>query len=248
MPSALLVEDEPLPRAQLAEWLAALWPALEIAAECADGPSALASFEDHPPDLVFIDIRLPGFDGLELARRIAGRAHVVFVTAYDEHALAAFDEGAVDYLLKPLALGRLARCVERLKAQLALPPADLSALLQRLAAPHGVLPSYLRFVQAGDGRSLRLVMLADVLFFQSDTKYTRVVTAAGEPLIRTSVRELLPQLDPTQFWQIHRGTVVNLAQVDQIARDLLGRLQVHLKGRAQALPVSQAFQARFRSM
>ena len=248
MPRALLVEDEPLPRAQLAEWLAALWPALEIAAECADGPSALAAFDDLRPDIAFIDIRLPGFDGLELARRIAGRAHVVFVTAYDEHALAAFDEGAVDYLLKPLVLGRLARCVERLKAQLAQPPADLSALLRRLGTARDAAPAYLRFVQAGDGRSLRLVMLADVLYFQSDTKYTRVVTTAGDSLIRTSVRELLPQLDPAQFWQIHRGIVVNLAQVDQVTRDLLGRTQLHLKGRAQALPVSQSFQARFRAM
>ena len=249
MPSALLVEDEPFPRAQLKEWLATLWPSLAIVGAADDGPSGLLAFETHRPDVVFVDIRLPGFSGIELARHVAGRAHVVFVTAFDEHALAAFDEGAVDYLLKPLALPRLARCIERLKAKLADPPANLAALLRRLDEARANEPvDYLRFVQAGDGRGLRLVMLSDVLFFQSDTKYTRVVTAQGESLIRTSVRELLPQLDPTQFWQIHRSTVVNLAQVDQVDRDLLGHMRVHLKGCDQALPVSQSFQARFKSM
>ncbi|MEP6502895.1 MAG: LytTR family DNA-binding domain-containing protein, partial [Betaproteobacteria bacterium] len=174
---------------------------------------------------------------------------VVFVTAFDEYALAAFDEGAVDYLLKPLALPPLARCVERLKAKLAEPPAGLAALLRKLDEGRATAPGdYLRFVQAGDGRGLRLVMLADVLFFQSDVKYTRVVTADSESLIRSSVRELLPRLDPAQFWQIHRATVVNLAQVERVDRDMLGHMNVRLKGRAQSLPVSQTFQARFKSM
>jgi len=249
MPTALLVEDEPFPRVQLKEWLATLWPELQVAAEAADGAEGLVAFERTRPDVAFLDIRLPGLDGLALARHVAGRAHVVFVTAFDEHALAAFDEGAVDYLLKPLALPRLARCVERLKAKLAEPPADLGALLRRLeTAPAVAETGWLRFVQAGDGRGLRLVMLADVLFFQSDVKYTRVVTAAGESLIRTSVRELLPRLDPAQFWQVHRGIVVNIAQVDRVDRDMLGRLHVQLKGHATALPVSQSFQARFKSM
>lgn len=249
MPNALLVEDEPFPRAQLKEWLATLWPDLRIVGEAADGPAGLLAFEAQRPDIVFVDIRLPGLGGIELARHVAGRAHVVFVTAFDEYALAAFDEGAVDYLLKPLALPRLARCVERLKAKLAEPPANLAALLRKLDEPRANEPvDYLRFVQAGDGRGLRLVMLADVLFFQSDTKYTRVVTAGGESLIRTSVRELLPRLDPAQFWQIHRGTVVNLAQVERVDRDMLGHMNVRLKGRAAPLPVSQTFQARFKSM
>jgi DNA-binding LytR/AlgR family response regulator len=248
MPTALLVEDEPFPRAQLKEWLATLWPELEIAAEVADGAEGLVAFERTRPDMAFLDIRLPGLGGLELARHVAGRSHVVFVTAFDEHALAAFDEGAIDYLLKPLALPRLARCVERLKAKLAEPPANLGALLRRLETVPVAEPGYLRFVQAGDGRGLRLVMLADVLFFQSDAKYTRVVTAEGESLIRTSVRELLPRLDPAQFWQVHRGIVVNMAQVGRVDRDMLGRLQVQVKGHATALPVSQSFQARFKSM
>ena len=249
MPTALLVEDEPFPRAQLKEWLATLWPELAIAGEAADGAAGLLAFEQLKPDVAFLDIRLPGLDGLELARHVANRAHVVFVTAFDEHALAAFDEGAVDYLLKPLALPRLARCVDRLKAKMAEPPADLGALLRRIESARPPQDGgYLRFVQAGDGRGLRLVMLSDVLFFQSDTKYTRVVTAEGESLIRSSVRELLPRLDPAQFWQIHRATVVNLAQVERVDRDMLGHMNVLLKGRAQSLQVSQTFQARFKSM
>ncbi len=249
MPTALLVEDEPFPRAQLKEWLGTLWPALAIVGEAQDGPAGLLAFEAQRPDIVFVDIRLPGFDGIQLARHVAGRAHVVFVTAFDEYALAAFDEGVVDYLLKPLALPRLARCVDRLKAKLAEPPANLAALLRKLDEARVAEPvDYLRFVQAGDARGLRLVMLSDVLFFQSDTKYTRVVTADGESLIRTSVRELLPRLDPAQFWQIHRSTVVNLAQVERVDRDVLGHMNVLLKGRAQSLQVSQTFQARFKSM
>ena len=248
MPRALLVEDEAFPRAQLKEWLLALWPELEIAGEAADGPAALLAFEAGRPELVFIDIRLPGFDGLELARHIAGRAHVVFVTAYDEHALRAFDEGAADYLLKPLALPRLARCVERLKAKLDDAPANLSALLRRLGETKAPEAGYLRFVQAGDGRSLRLVMLADVIYFRSDTKYTSVVTAKGEAFLRTSLRELLPQLDPLAFWQIHRGTVVNLAQVEEVERDVFGHMHVRMKGREESLAVSKPFQGRFKAM
>jgi DNA-binding LytR/AlgR family response regulator len=248
MPSALLVEDEPFPRAQLKEWLQALWPELEIAGEAADGPAALIAFEARRPDVVFVDIRLPGFDGIELARHVGARAHLVFVTAYDQHALDAFDAGAVDYLLKPLALPRLARCVERLKAKVGDAPADLAGLLRHLGEARAPQAGYLRFVQAGDGRGVRLVMLADVLYFRSDTKTTCVVTARGESFIRTSLRELLPQLDPLAFWQVHRGIVVNLAQVEQVERDVLGHMQVRLKGRAEALPVSQSFQGRFKAM
>lgn len=246
MPTALLVEDEPYPRAQLKEWLAVLWPGLQVVAEAVDGPQALGLFDAHRPDVAFVDIRLPGLDGLQVARHVAGRAHVVFVTAFDEHAVAAFEHGAVDYLLKPLALPRLSRCVERLRERLGQPPADLSALLRRLAEP--VRPEWLRYLQAGDGRSLRLVMVEDVLYFQSDTKYTRVVAHDGESLIRTPVRELLQQLDPERFWQIHRGTVVNLAHVREVSRNLLGQMRVYLKGRDETLSVSQSFQPRFRSM
>lgn len=244
-PRALVVEDEPFPRADLVAGLATLWPGLAIVGEAEDGPSALRMFEAERPDIVFLDIRLPGLDGLELARHVGARAHVVFVTAFDAHAVAAFEHGAIDYLLKPVALPRLARCVQRLRERVDQAPVDLSALLRRLSPP---VPSGLRFLQAGDGRHLRLVMVDDVLYFQSDTKYTRVVSADGEALIRTPLRELLPQLDPDRFWQIHRGTVVNLLHVREVSRNLLGQVRVHLRGHDTALSVSQTFQHRFRSM
>lgn len=246
-PRALLVEDEPYPRAQLTEFLATLWPELIIAGEAADGPQGLARFEALRPEVVFIDIHLPGFSGLELARLIESRAHLVFVTALDAHAITAFEHGAVDYVLKPVALERLAQTVSRLKARLTSPPPDLSQLLVQLTqqSPTATATT-LRWLQVGDGQNLRLIMVADVLYFESDTKYTRVVTAEGDALIRTSVRELLAQLDGDQFWQIHRSTIVNLAAVQSVHRQALGRMSITLKGRPERLTVSQTFQSRFK--
>ena len=184
--------------------------------------------------------------GLRLAPRIVGLGlsnGAALVSAATASAVIGSFAGL------PLALPRLARCVERLRTKMTEAPADLGALLRRFEGARAAHePEYLRFVQAGDGRGLRLVMLADVLFFQSDAKYTCVVTAVGESLIRTSVRDLLPRLDPAQFWQVNRGIVVNLAQVDRVDRDVLGRMHVQLKGSATALPASQSFQARFKSM
>ena len=246
-PRALLVEDEPYPRAQLAEFLATLWPELQLVGEASDGPQGLALFEALRPDIVFIDIQLPGFSGLELARHTAGRAHLVFVTALDDQAIAAFEQGAVDYILKPIALERLAHTVSRLKARLSAPPLDLSQLLLQLTQKNQTATAApLRWLQVGDGQQLRLVMVADVLYFESDTKYTRVVTADGDALIRTSVRELLTQLDGDQFWQIHRSTIVNLAAVQSVHRETLGRMTITLKGRSERLTVSQTFQSRFK--
>lgn len=246
-PRALLVEDEPYPRAQLQEFLATLWPELRVVAEAADGPQGMAAFEAERPDVVFIDIQLPGFTGLELARHIGGRAHVVFVTALDTHAITAFEHGAVDYILKPLAMARLAHTVNRIKARLSAPPSDLSQLLLQLTQnQQATAPPMLRWLQVGDGQQLRLIMVADVLYFESDTKYTRVVTRDEDALIRTSVRELLAQLDPAQFWQIHRATIVNLAAVQSVQREALSRMVILLKGRPERLTVSQSFQNRFK--
>ena len=246
-PRALLVEDEPYPRAQLKEFLATLWPEMQVVGEAADGPQGLTLFETLRPDVVFIDIQLPGFSGLELARLIHGRAHLAFVTALDAHAITAFEHGAVDYILKPVALERLAHTVSRLKARLSAPPPDLSQLLQQLAQNQpGSAPAPLRWLQVGDGQQLRLIMVADVLYFESDTKYTRVVTRDGDALIRTSVRELLGQLDADQFWQVHRSTIVNLAAVQSVHREALGRTAITLKGRTERLTVSQTFQSRFK--
>lgn len=246
-PRALLIEDEPYPRAELKEFLGTLWPELQVVGEAADGPQGLALFETLRPEVVFIDIQLPGFSGLELARLINGRAHLAFVTALDTHAIAAFEHGAVDYILKPVALERLAHTVSRLKARLSAPPPDLSQLLQQLARNQpGSAPAPLRWLQVGDGQQLRLIMVADVLYFESDTKYTRVVTRDGDALIRTSVRELLNQLDADQFWQVHRSTIVNLAAVQSVHREALGRMAITLKGRTGRITVSQTFQSRFK--
>jgi DNA-binding LytR/AlgR family response regulator len=244
---ALLVEDEPYPRAQLTEFLATLWPELQVVGQAVDGPQGLALFDALRPDIVFIDIQLPGFSGLELARHTAGRGHVVFVTALDAHAIAAFEQGAVDYILKPIALERLAHTVSRLKARLSAPPPDVGQLLLQLTQsnPPATAPP-LRWLQVGDGQQLRLIMVADVLYFESDTKYTRVVTRDGDALIRTSVRELLTQLDGEQFWQVHRSTIVNLAAVHSVHREALGRMSITLKGRTERLTVSQTFQSRFK--
>ncbi len=243
----LLVEDEPYARAQLAEFLVTLWPELQIVGEAADGPQGLALFEALRPDIIFIDIQLPGFSGLELARHTGGRTHLVFVTALDAHAINAFEHGAVDYILKPVALERLVHTVSRLKARLSAPPPDLSQLLLQLTQRNKpATASPLRWLQVGDGQQLRLIMVADVMYFESDTKYTRIVTRDGDALIRTSVRELLAQLDGEQFWQVHRSTIVNLAAVQSVYREALGRMSITLKGRPERLTVSQTFQSRFK--
>jgi DNA-binding LytR/AlgR family response regulator len=251
-PTALLIEDEALPRQRLREGLAELWPQLQVLAEAEDGDHGLALALELRPDIVFVDIRLPGLDGLQLARRIKGLCHVVFVTAYDAHAVTAFDQGAVDYLLKPLSTERLRETVQRLQQRLQLPPAQLARWLQQWAPPE--LPAAqaapaapLRWLQASQGERLHLVMLADVSHFRSDNKYTCAVTAEGEFLLRLSLRELLAQLDPDQFWQIHRAVVVNLAQVARVERSL-GSMEVLLKDGRTRLPVSQSFQPRFKPM
>ncbi|HEY0954793.1 MAG TPA: response regulator transcription factor [Roseateles sp.] len=249
-PTALLVEDEALPRQRLREGLAELWPQLQILAEAEDGDEGLALALDLRPDIVFVDIRLPGLDGLSLARRIKGLAHIVFVTAYDAHAVQAFEHGAIDYLLKPLAEDRLRETVQRLQQRLQWPPAQVASWLQQWAPPTlEATPAAapLRWLQASQGERLHLVMVADVSHFRSDNKYTCAVTAEGEFLLRLSLRELLVQLDPQQFWQIHRAVVINLAHVARVDRRLTG-MEVLLKDGETRLPVSQSFQSRFKPM
>jgi DNA-binding LytR/AlgR family response regulator len=249
-PTALLIEDEALPRERLREGLAELWPELRLLAEAEDGERGLALVLELRPDIVFVDIRLPGLDGLQLARRIKGLCHVVFVTAYDAHAVSAFDQGAVDYLLKPLATERLRETVQRLQQRLQLPPAELARWLQQWtppALPPAAPPAPLRWLQASQGDRLHLVMVADVSHFRSDNKYTCAVTPDGEFLLRLSLRELLTQLDLDQFWQIHRAVVVNLAQVARVERHL-GGMDVLLKDGRTRLQVSQSFQPRFKPM
>jgi DNA-binding LytR/AlgR family response regulator len=249
MPTAILAEDEQILRAQLEKKLAKLWPELDILASVGDGAAALEALEDKIPDFMFLDIQMPEMSGVDVARQVAGRCHVVFVTAYDQYAIQAFETGAVDYLLKPATDERLAVTVERLKAKLASPPMDLTAVLSRLAEQiDGQKRERLQWIKATVGQNLRLIPVADVLFFQSDEKYTRVVTADTEALIKTSIRELLDGLDPEVFWQIHRSTLVNVNAIASVTRDFRGQARVKVKGKDESLIVSRIYSHLFKQM
>ncbi len=258
-PSALIAEDEPLLARSLESALADAWPELEVVA-AANGLEALAAAERSPPDIAFLDIRMPGLNGLELAAELADRLGervpaIVFVTAHDEYALAAFDHAAVDYVLKPVQAARLARTVERLRERLAArrPDGHLSALvaqLRELIAADSPKRSGepLRYLRAGVGNAVRMIPVEEVCYFQAADKYTSVVTRGGEALIRTSLRELLAQLPPERFRQIHRGTVVNLDEIAAAVRDEAGRISIALKGRREKLAVSRVFAHLFKQM
>ena len=242
---AIIAEDEPLLREELAELLGALWPELAIIAQTADGIATLQALEKHAPDILFLDINMPGLNGLEVARQASGRCHVVFVTAYDQHTLAAFEQGAADYLLKPVTTARLATTVARLKERIGRPAPALEGLLRELG---GGQRGFLRWINASQGQTVRVITVDDVCYFQADAKYTRVVTPEGESLIRKPIKELTQELDPACFWQIHRSTIVNVHAIAGVVRDLRGRTQVRLKRREELLPVSDAYTQLFRQM
>jgi len=246
MPTALIAEDEPMLRAQLKSRLAEAWPELAIIAEAGNGADALAMVEAHQPDIVFLDIRMPVKSGIEVARALEGRCHAVFVTAYDEYAVAAFDEGAVDYVLKPVSPERIAKVVARLKSRLASAPLDLSAVLSRLAAREG--GGFLKWIRASLGATMKLIDVADVMYFQAEDKYTKVVTAAGDAHIRKPIKELFEELDPETFWQIHRATIVNLRAIARIERDWRDQPVISLRDRDEKLTVSRTFAHRFKAM
>ena len=248
MPTAILAEDEPILRTQLEGKLARLWPDLDIIASVEDGAAALEALEDRAPDFMFLDIQMPEMTGLEVARHVAGRSHVVFVTAYDRYAIQAFETGAVDYILKPATDERLALTIERLKAKLATPPADLNAVLAKITEQMGARKEKLQWIKATQGQNLRLIPIAEVLFFQSDEKYTRVVTADSEALIKTPIRELLDGLDPEVFWQIHRSTLVNVGAIAAVNRDFRGQAHVKIKGKDESLVVSRIYSHLFKQM
>lgn len=251
--TALIADDEEAPREQLLAALREAWPELQVVAVATNGVDAWDAFLEHEPDLCFLDIRMPGLSGIDVARRIAGKAPVVFATAYGDHALAAFDAGAVDYLLKPVEPQRLAQTVERLRARLepsmpAASPApatggDLQALLERLAAPRR---APLQVLQAGVGREVRLIRCDEVIYFESDARYTRVVHEGGDALIRTPLKELLTQLDEQLFWQVHRSVIVNHRHVAAAVRVDEGHMHLTLRGRPETLPVSRHFQGLFK--
>jgi len=242
----LLADDEPLLRDHLADSLLQLWPQAEIVAEVGDGIAALQAAQQLMPDVAFLDIRMPGLSGLELARALSPRLHVVLVTAYDEHAIAAFEEGAVDYLLKPLEPARLLKTISRLQARLAGPPRDIGDVIDRCLAATG--PRYLAWVQASIGSTIHFLTIDEVWMFQSDAKYTRVVSAGLETFIRKPIKELREQLDPARFWQISRGVLVAVERIERIVRDDDGAMRLKLRGHDALLPVSQSCQHRFRQM
>jgi DNA-binding LytR/AlgR family response regulator len=256
MIKCVVAEDETLLRDALIDLLRAAWPELTVVAACEDGGSALEAIAAHQPEVAFLDIRMPGLSGLEVAAALAEaspRTQVVFVTAYDQYAVDAFNKGALDYLLKPVAPARLAATVQRLKERLVSGGGDAAALAALLAQLGRSLPPQAKapplvWLTASAGADTRLIMVDDVAYFQSDTKYTVVMTAEGEALLRKPIRDLLDALDPTIFKQIHRSTIVNLKAIASIARDDTGRGIVRMKTRPETLVVSQPFMALFRNM
>jgi DNA-binding LytR/AlgR family response regulator len=251
--TALIADDEDLPRAELRRMLAAAWPELQIVAECEHGVAAVEALEALKPDIAFLDIRMPGMSGLDVARAASGRCHTVFTTAYDSHAVAAFDAGALDYLLKPIAADRLAQAVQRLQQRLQLHSAapELDHLVQQLQARlqgDGAAVPRLRWLSASVGDTIKMFGIDEVLFFQSDEKYTRVVTAGDEAHVRKPLKEIADGLDGDEFWQVHRGCIVRATAIARAQRDELGRITLHLKQHAEKLAVSQAWAWRFKPM
>ncbi len=253
MTRALIADDEDAPRAQLRAAIAQAWPELNIVAEATNGVDAWDAYLEHEPQVCFLDIRMPGLSGIDVARRIGGHTPVVFVTAYGDHALAAFDAGAVDYLLKPVQLDRVAQTIARLKPHLAKQTAPQNtaqwqALMNHIAATTGGQRprSAAQVLQASVGKEVRLIRVEDVVFFESDSRYTRVVHADGEALIRTPLKELLAQLDDAIFWQVHRSVIVNHRHIASAVRDDDGGMQLQLRARAERLPVSRHFQGLFK--
>jgi len=258
---AVIADDERLMRDQLRSRLAEVWPELVIVAEARNGDEAVAAVAEHRPDFVFLDIRMPGKTGVEAAREIGNACHVVFITAYSEYAVEAFEQGAVDYVLKPAERDRLELTVARLKKRMGGRPADISGLLERLAARLeadagaagpgvgvGAAKPYLQWIQASMGQQIRLIPVNDVLFFTSDEKYTRVQVDGYEALIRKPIKELVEELDPDQFWQIHRATIVNVKAINGITRDFRGRQLVQLKNHPEKLEVSRNYTHLFKQM
>jgi DNA-binding LytR/AlgR family response regulator len=247
-PNAVIAEDEPYLRAELKATLAALWPELVISAEAADGIEAARALELHTPDVLFLDIQMPGMTGLEVARQASGRSHVAFITAFDKYAVAAFEQGAVDYVMKPFATARLAATVSRLKEKLRSKPASLEGILSALANNAQSLKEYLRWVTASKGNMVTLITVDEICYFQADNKYTMVITEEGEALIRRPIRELAEDIDPKLFWQIHRSTLVNVNAIAGVTRDFRGHLKVQLKHRKETLPVSEPYAHLFKQM
>jgi len=247
-PTAVIAEDEPLLRGELKEALTSLWPELEIRAEAEDGVQAIRALEVHEPDVLFLDIQMPRMSGLDVARVASGRCHVVFVTAYDQYAVAAFEQGVVDYVMKPFSPARLATAIARVRERVKGAPADLGGLLRALAEQSRPARQFLRWISVAEGRTVRLIIVEEICYFQADNKYTLVVTATTQSLITKTIKELIEELDPEVFFQVHRGTIVNVNAISAVHRDLHGRPEIRLKQRKEVLQVSATFAHLFRQM
>jgi len=251
-PVAIVADDERLMREQLVDALRDAWPELVIAGQASNGREAIALVQSQDADIVFLDIRMPELDGIEAARALAGSVHIVFVTAHDEFAIDAFRHGAVDYLLKPAEPERVALTCKRLRERLQQKPAPMDDLLaelsQRLGSSTGGRREYIRWVQASVGANLRVIPTSDILFFRAEDKYVRVQTPTFEALIRKPIKELIDELDPDEFWQIHRATVVRVDAVEQVSRNFRGHQVVHVKGSTEKLEVSRSFNHLFKQM
>ena len=255
-PTALVADDEPLLRQALSRMLAATWPELVIVAEARNGREAIDRFEEHHPDICFLDVQMPGKTGVDAAQHIGRRAHMVFVTAYDKYAVQAFAHGVLDYLVKPVEVARLAETVARLQERLraAQPALNTDELLQQLAASLSRQSSgQMRWVRASVGQTVRMIAIEDIDYLRADEKYTQVAWRddggqAREAIIRTPLKELLAQLDPGEFAQVHRSVVVNLRAISHVTRGANETADVHLKGRPEVLPVSRTYLHLFRQM
>ncbi len=244
---ALIADDEPHLAADLQRRLKLLWPELQIISVVHDGVAAEQALRDLAPDIAFLDIRMPGQSGLDAARAAQKNCRVVFVTAFDDHAVQAFEQAAADYLLKPVSDERLARCVERLQQRAMFEPDALMARLQQLLAKPAK-PEYLRWLKVQVGQNVRMLAVEDVCYFQSADKYTTVLTRDAELLLRTPLKDLIEQLDAEQFWQVHRGTVVNVKQIVSAHHDLLGKVSLTLRDRTEKVAVSRSYAHLFRQM
>jgi DNA-binding LytR/AlgR family response regulator len=250
-PTAVVADDERLMRDQLVAALKDAWPELQIVGEAANGREAIAMVRTVEPDIVFLDIRMPEVDGIQAAQALAGAAHVVFVTAHDQFAIDAFRQGAIDYLLKPVEPARVALTCQRLRDRLQHKPQPMDELLSQLASRLGsgaVRREYMRWVQASVGANLRVIPTSDILFFRAEDKYVRVQTGNLEALIRKPIKELIDELDPDEFWQIHRAVVVRVDAIEQVSRNFRGNHVVHLKGSTEKLEVSRTFNHLFKQM
>ena len=251
MVTAIIADDEDLPRKELRRMLAELWPELRIVAEAEHGADALEAIYVHMPDIAFLDIRMPGMSGLDVANAIKGRCHAVFTTAYDNHAIAAFAAGAIDYLLKPISRERLIEAIERLKERLESKrnAPDMSQIMEQLDKRLRVpVAEKIRWISASVGDTIKMFPIEKILFFTSDEKYTRVVSSEDEAHVRKPLKEIIDGLDPEIFWQIHRSVVVRVDAISRAHRDEMGRVTVELRGSKETLKVSQAYAWRFKPM